>query len=77
MESRWRSKSIRVINAVMAANPDATLWQLRKLISDAYPFGERANHPYSIWCSVVKEVLNADGQVTKYREAMKAKTVIE
>jgi len=38
-------------------NPKMDEKPLRKLISDAYPWGERENHPYKIWCSAVAECL--------------------
>ncbi len=53
----WRSYSNQVINQVIKDNPDADEKTLRKKISEAYPFGERAMHPYKIWLDAVKKAL--------------------
>jgi hypothetical protein len=53
-QSKWRNVSNRVITQVVSANPNLSEVELRKKISDAYPFHERAYHPYKIWLSAVK-----------------------
>lgn len=58
-ESQWRTRSRQVIARVMASAPaDATLPQVRRLLREAYPFGERAMHPYKMWCSEQRIALN-------------------
>lgn len=53
----WKDESHRHIAKVIAANPTITdEKELRKLISAAYPFGERKYFPYKAWCQAVKEV---------------------
>ena len=66
-ESSWRKSAREVITKVVEENPDASIEELRKLVSDAYPFGERKYHPYKMWLSAVKELLSYDGKrlVTK------------
>jgi len=54
IRSPWREDSRKVIQSVMRANPDTDEQELRKLISAAYPFGQRQYHPYKIWCSEVR-----------------------
>ena len=34
---------------------------IKKLISESYPFGERANHPYKIWLDERRKVFLALG----------------
>jgi hypothetical protein len=55
----WRRESAKIINKIIVSNPDLNLKELRKLISDAYPFGMRAYHPYKIWISEVRDQLKA------------------
>ena len=55
----WRERSRQVIAEVMASVPaDATLPQARRLLREAYPFGERAMHPYKVWCSEQRKAIN-------------------
>jgi hypothetical protein len=54
-ESRWRRHSREVIRRVLAELPaDATEADKRKAVSAAYPFWERAHHPYKMWLAEVK-----------------------
>ena len=57
--SQWRVRSRQVIAEVMASMPaDATLPQVRKALRDAYPFGARKHHPYTMWCSEQRKAIN-------------------
>jgi hypothetical protein len=57
-ESRWRRHSREVIRRVLAELPaDATEADKRKAVSAAYPFGERAHHPYKMFLAEVKAQL--------------------
>lgn len=49
--SGWRAKSRRVILAALKEGREKGLEgkALEKHVSDAYPFGERAMHPYKVW----------------------------
>lgn len=53
-ESRWRRRAREVIQEVIKRVGRSDEKALRKAISDAYPFGARANHPYTVWLSEVK-----------------------
>jgi len=59
--AEWRKISESIIksklSAFVKANPDATENEKRKILRDAYPFGERRNHPYKIWCDCVRRAL--------------------
>lgn len=52
-ESHWRKRAREVIKRVLAENEGANSAQVRKAISNAYPFGERKYHPYKIWLDEV------------------------
>lgn len=54
---RWRAKAKQVIRQVMADHPKADPKELRRLVSEAYPFGERKYHPYRIWLDEVNRQL--------------------
>lgn len=51
----WRSIAKAAIARVIAENPGAGGPELKKLLQKAYPFGDRRNHPYKIWCDEVKK----------------------
>ena len=53
-ESHWRAHARKVIQAVMKKNAGKSEKEVRKAISDAYPFGERARYPYKIWLDEVQ-----------------------
>jgi hypothetical protein len=56
--SPWRAMARRVIAKALADNPQAiTYEQMRRVASNAYPFGERKNHPYKMWLTEVKLAL--------------------
>ena len=53
--SQWREYSREVIRETLAELPaTVTPDEAKKAISAAYPFGERAMHPYKIWLSEVR-----------------------
>lgn len=53
----WGERADKVIAKVMADNQGATKAELRRLISDAYPFGPRKYHPYKAWLQAVKRAI--------------------
>ena len=50
----WQIAAARVIERCIAENPEVDEPALRKIISAAYPFGERAMWPYKVWLAEVK-----------------------
>ena len=65
-QSKWRKHSNmvigRTITDAMREDPDMSEKELRRRISAAYPFGERAMHPYKIWCSAVRNWIGKRNQ---------------
>jgi hypothetical protein len=54
-ESRWRREARNVIRRVLAELPaDASEADKRKAVSAAYPFGQRAHHPYKMFLAEVR-----------------------
>lgn len=49
----WSEDSRRIVGEVIAGYKGSDEKELRKLISAAYPFGERAMWPYKCWCKTV------------------------
>lgn len=49
--STWRSYADRVLAELFE---NGKRQPTDREIFDAYPFGERANHPYKMWCEQVK-----------------------
>ena len=56
MYATWKQRAHRIIAQVIADNPTVTEEKaMRKLISAAYPWGQREYHPYKAWCKAVSE----------------------
>lgn len=53
----WRDICKRVIGKVILENPNADYKTFKKLLREAYPFGERARFPYAVWCDQQKRTL--------------------
>lgn len=49
----WRRTSAEIIAGVLKANEGRPEAEIRKAISEAYPFGQRKYHPYKIWLSEI------------------------
>lgn len=60
--NHWRAKSRAVIAQVRREHPEAEGAELKKLISAAYPFGERAMWPYKLWLEEVRKALRLGGK---------------
>lgn len=53
----WREQSLEIIHQVIDENPGLRGKELRRVISEAYPFGSRSNFPYKAWLSAVEETI--------------------
>ena len=58
----WMQRAAEVITAVIAKNPNATPCELRKLCSEAYPFGQRKNYPYTAWLHAMESAFGSSEQ---------------
>jgi hypothetical protein len=54
MKSYWRSIAAPIIRKVILETKGKTEKEIRKALIEAYPFGERAMHPYKIWCDEIR-----------------------
>lgn len=53
----WRSRAEPIVREIVAEYTGDDERELRRLISEEYPFGPRAHWPYTVWLDVVaKEV---------------------
>ncbi len=50
----WREHARPIIAKVLADNKGKTDKEIRVALRDAYPYSERAMHPYKIWCDEIK-----------------------
>jgi hypothetical protein len=50
----WRDKARPIIHKVLKETKGKSEKEIRKALVDAYPFGERENHPYKIWLDDIK-----------------------
>jgi len=50
----WRDLARPIIAKVLADNKGKTEKEIRKALRDSYPWGQRAMHPYKIWCDEIK-----------------------
>jgi hypothetical protein len=55
----WEQRAWQTIRPIVDANPDASEKQLRKLLRQAYPFGERGGWPYKVWLRCVSATIAA------------------
>lgn len=53
MKKTWRDHARPIIAAVIEKVGTADTKALRAALCAAYPFGEKAYHPYKIWCSEI------------------------
>ena len=53
----WRDSAKPIIQRVISETGRNDLKALRKALREAYPFGERAYHPYKVWCDEVRKQL--------------------
>jgi len=62
----WSDQAWCVIEKVHASLPEsATLDERKAVIDAAYPFGERAHHPYKVWVAARKAYLCLYGYVPR------------
>jgi hypothetical protein len=54
MSASWRDIARPVIAKVLAENEGKDEKEIKKALKEAYPFGERAMHPYKVWCDEIK-----------------------
>jgi len=55
----WEQRAWLTIRPIVDANPDASDDELRTLLRQAYPFGERKRWPYKAWRRCVREAIAA------------------
>lgn len=61
MSWTWRKAAAPIIAQVIRDNEGKTEKEIRKALREAYPWGERAMHPYKVWCSEVNKQLKSIG----------------
>ena len=52
--SSWRDRCRPVIARVLKATAGKPEKEIRAALREAYPFGERAMHPYKVWLDEIK-----------------------
>lgn len=57
MSKTWREICRPLIAQVIKENRKKGVKQVRRALREAYPWGERAMHPYKIWCDEIKRQL--------------------
>jgi hypothetical protein len=51
----WREDCAPIIAAVLVATKGLPEKEIKKALRDAYPYGERAMHPYKTWCDEIQK----------------------
>ncbi len=54
MSGTWRDSARPIIAEVLKSTRGQTEKEIRKALKQAYPWGQRAMHPYKIWCDEIK-----------------------
>lgn len=62
----WRENCRPIIAKVLADNKGKTEKEIKKALRDSYPYGERARHPYKIWCDEIKVQRNQKKSKTNF-----------
>lgn len=47
--SKWRIKAQVIVSEVIAENHNKPIREIREALRNAYPWGQRVNHPYKVW----------------------------
>jgi hypothetical protein len=53
-KSSWREAAKAIIQEVLKETNGRTEKKIRKVLTEAYPFGARQYHPYKIWLDEIK-----------------------
>lgn len=59
----WKDKALEAVNPVLAQHRQScrdglmNRSELRRGLNKVYPFGQRTNYPYKVWCAVVNEAI--------------------
>jgi hypothetical protein len=54
MSKSWRDYARPIIYQVLTETAGKPEKEIKAALRDAYPFGERAMHPYKVWCDEIK-----------------------
>ncbi len=65
----WRQQAAPIIARVIAEVGRDDEKKLRSALREAYPFGERAMHPYKIWCDEVRRQIGEPSPTMSVAEA--------
>lgn len=63
----WRERYTPIIAAILLEHPEDTK-ERRKALHEAYPAGERAHWPYTVWLDTIK-CMTGKGAVPKSKNA--------
>ena len=70
MGKSWRDFCRPIIEEVLRETKGQDEKAVKKALFDAYPFGERAMHPYKIWCDEIKRQRGLKPDPHKGQKAM-------
>ena len=56
----WRDHCKPIIHKVLEDTKGKTEKEIKKALHDAYPYGQRNNHPYKIWCNEIRKQRGLD-----------------
>lgn len=63
MAKTWRDSAKPIIHRIITENEGKTEKEIRDALREAYPWGERAMHPYKIWCDEINKQLKKPKKV--------------
>ena len=56
----WRDRARPIIQKVIQKNHGKPEKEIRQALQEAYPFGEKTNHPYKIWLDEIRKQMPAN-----------------
>ena len=65
MKSSWRSFCAPIIAKVLEETKGQSEKEIRAALSEKYPFGQRAMHPYKIWLDEIDRQLHPERRRSK------------
>jgi hypothetical protein len=71
MPKSWRDLARPIIAEALRENEGKDESEIKKALKEAYPFGQRAYHPYKIWLDEIKVQRKLGRKVSKPDENQK------
>lgn len=69
MAKTWRDEVKPIIAMAILENTGKSEIEIRRILRDLYPYGERKYHPYKIWCDEINVQLKVKAKRKSLKDA--------